>query len=102
MQARTWGCRGGPAGTGPTGPSGTTGAAGPAGATGDTGPTGPAGTAGAVGATVATSETTTSLTYTDLTTPGPSVTVTIPASGKAVVILTAGIANNTDDTATFM
>jgi len=42
------------------------------------------------------------LTYTDLTTVGPAVTATIGSSGKAVVILTAGIANNTDDTATFM
>lgn len=53
-------------------------------------PTGPAGTAGVQANTVATSETTTSLVYTDLATPGPSVTVTIPAgTTRALVIVTA-------------
>ena len=36
-----------------------------------------------VGATVATSQTTTSTGYADLTTAGPAVTLTIPASGNA-------------------
>ncbi|MEX0668114.1 MAG: hypothetical protein WD061_00020 [Candidatus Saccharimonadales bacterium] len=43
---------------------------------------------------VAARETTSSNAFTDLTTLGPSVTVTIPASGKALVILTAGITNS--------
>jgi hypothetical protein len=34
---------------------------------------------------------TTSTTYTDLATPGPAVTVVVPASGKALVSVTAGI-----------
>jgi hypothetical protein len=42
-----------------------------------------------VAASVATSETTASTTYTDLATVGPTQTVTIPASGKALVIVTA-------------
>lgn len=41
--------------------------------------------------TVATSETTTSASYTDLATSGPAVTVTIGASGTALVIITAHI-----------
>lgn len=41
--------------------------------------------------TVATSETTTSASYTDLATSGPAVTVTIGASGTAMVIITAKI-----------
>lgn len=44
---------------------------------------------GAAVTTVATSETTTSGTYTDLTTTADSVTVTIGASGKALVIFSA-------------
>lgn len=39
--------------------------------------------------TVAAAETTTSLTYTDLTTPGPSVTVTIGSSGRALVVVSS-------------
>lgn len=41
------------------------------------------------GASVATSQSTTSASYTDLTTPGPAVTVTIGASGMALVFVTA-------------
>lgn len=41
--------------------------------------------------TVATSESTTSTSYTDLTTSGPAVTVTVGASGTAMVIITAKI-----------
>jgi hypothetical protein len=40
---------------------------------------------------VATAESTTSLTYTDLTTKGPLVTLTVPESGKALVSVTAGM-----------
>ena len=51
--------------------------------------------AGAKSAIVATSETTTSSSFTDLATPGPAVTVTIGASGMALVVVTAALANNT-------
>lgn len=37
------------------------------------------------GAVVATDETTATTSYTDLTTPGPAVTVTVPASGKVLI-----------------
>lgn len=51
-------------------------------------------------ATVATDEATTSNTYTDLTTAGPAVTVTIGASGRALVIITAEITpSGSDDVA---
>jgi hypothetical protein len=50
--------------------------------------TGPPGTAGTTAASVAATVTTTSTTYTGLT-GGPTVTVTIPASGNALVIVTA-------------
>jgi hypothetical protein len=43
---------------------------------------------------VATSQTTTSTTYTDLTTVGPSVTVTIPASGNALVTVTGSLTDS--------
>ena len=43
---------------------------------------------------VATSETTTSLTYTDLTTAGPSTTVTVTATGKALVTVTGQVMNS--------
>jgi hypothetical protein len=99
----------GPAGAaGATGAKGDTGAQGPAGATGatgakgdkgDTGAQGPAGAtgvAGITGATVSTSQTITSTTYTDLTTTGPSVTVTVPSSGIVMVTLTAKIGTNTN------
>jgi hypothetical protein len=91
----------GPAGpTGPAGPqgvpgtTGAAGAAGPAGPQGSVGPTGPAGASGSGGTTVATSETRSATTYGDLTTVGPAATVTIPASGRAMVILTANEANS--------
>jgi hypothetical protein len=45
---------------------------------------------------VATSQTTTSTTYTDLTTAGPAVTVTIGASGKAIVTVTASETNSSN------
>ena len=51
---------------------------------------------------MATSQTTTSTTYTDLATAGPAVTVTIPASGQALVTVTAGLNNSTDGVATIM
>ena len=46
------------------------------------------------GATVATSETTTSTSYTDLATSGPAVTVTIGASGKALVMISSYLRNS--------
>lgn len=45
-------------------------------------------------ATVATSETTTSASFTDLTTPGPAVTVSIGINGMALVILTGSLAGS--------
>jgi hypothetical protein len=53
------------------------------------GTTGASGTAGSAGNTVATSQTTTSTSYADLGTAGPSATVTVPASGNVLVIVTA-------------
>lgn len=50
---------------------------------------------GATTAVVLTSETTTSSTFTDLATSGPSVTVTIGANGLALVILSGQMSNNT-------
>lgn len=47
------------------------------------------------GATVATSETTTSTTYTDLTTSGPAVTMTVGPSGSVLLTLSADMVNNT-------
>lgn len=49
----------------------------------------------AASATIATSEGTTSATFTDLTTPGPAVTVTIGANGLALVTVSAELFNNT-------
>lgn len=46
-------------------------------------------------AKVATTETTTSLTYADLTTVGPSVTVTVGASGKVMLHAKCRLKNNT-------
>lgn len=46
-----------------------------------------------VAARVATSESTASATYVDLTTVGPAVTFTVPASGKVLVTLAAGLYN---------
>ena len=51
---------------------------------------------------MATAQTTASTTYTDLTTAGPAVTVTIPASGKALVTLTSLIDNTNADKDNFM
>jgi hypothetical protein len=83
---------GGGAGTeGPTGPTGPSGAKGDQGSQGVSGPTGPAGTNGAQSATIATSESTSATSYGDLSTPGPSVTAKIPASGQALVVVTATI-----------
>lgn len=78
----------GPGGTGPAGP------AGPAGPQGIPGPAGPGGTTTAF-AEVAASATTTSATYAPMPgSPGPSVTVTVPASGliqvAASALVTAG------------
>ncbi len=87
--------------TGATGPTGAAGAAGAAGATGATGATGTSGTSGTAGATVSASESTASLTFVDLTTVGPSVTVTVPASGNVLLTLTAEINATQGDTATF-
>jgi hypothetical protein len=44
-----------------------------------------------VGAVVPATESTVSTTYTTLATPGPAVTVTVPASGRVLVSVTAGI-----------
>jgi hypothetical protein len=89
----------GPAGAqGPAGPAGAQGPVGPAGAQGLQGPAGPIGATGNQGmsgaqfATVATSQSTTSSSYTDLGTTGPSATsVVVPASGNVLVTLTAYI-----------
>lgn len=45
--------------------------------------------------TVATTQSTTSTTFTDLTTAGPSVTVSIGANGQALIALSCDMANNT-------
>jgi hypothetical protein len=82
---------GGGTGAGATGPTGPAGPAGPAGATGMTGATGPAGTNGAASASVAALQSTSSGSYGDLATAGPSVTVTVPASGRVLVTLTSRI-----------
>jgi hypothetical protein len=93
--------------TGPTGPAGPTGASGaasqvtgPAGPTGPRGETGPAGMGGTVAATVASAGTTFSTTYTDLSTFGPSVTASVPASGQVLVVVSAQI--NAGDSLAFM
>jgi hypothetical protein len=57
---------------------------------------------GAQTANVATDETTTSTTFTDLTTPGPAVTVTIGASGLALVGLFAQTYNTVSGGQTYM
>ena len=53
-------------------------------------------------ASVATKETTTSTAYTNLTTVGPSVTVTIPESGRALVVLTAAMFGSNGQASAFM
>lgn len=50
-------------------------------------------------ATVTTSQTTTSTSYTDLTTPGPAVTVT--TGSQALVFISAAISTNTESTSAF-
>lgn len=81
----------GPAGgSGPTGPTGAAGSLGSTGAPGPTGATGPAGTSGSATATIPDFQNFTSgAFYVDLATPGPSVTVTVPASGQVLVALSA-------------
>jgi hypothetical protein len=51
---------------------------------------------------VAPSELTTSPAYLDLTTPGPAVTVTIPASGRALVSVTSGMIGSSGAVSCFM
>ena len=46
-------------------------------------------------ATVATNQSTSTTSYTDLTTTGPAVTITIPASGQALVTVTCDLFNTT-------
>jgi hypothetical protein len=90
---------GGTGSQGPTGPTGAAsqvpgpqGAIGPTGPGGTPGPTGPAGTNGAAFATILPAQACTSNgVYADLATPGPSVIVTVPASGRVLVTLTAAI-----------
>lgn len=57
---------------------------------------------GATGAVVATSESTSSTSYVDLTTATDTVTTTIGASGKALVILSANLWNSGASQASFM
>jgi hypothetical protein len=90
------GASGAPGAAGPQGASGPQGAAGTPGATGPTGPQGPQGTpapsAGGIRyAAVATAERTGSESWTQLATPGPSVTVTVPASGMIAVTATVEV-----------
>jgi hypothetical protein len=59
-------------------------------------------TTGAQTADVTTSESTTSTTYADLTTPGPSVTVTIGASGLAMVMVSATMSGSATGTTPIM
>lgn len=56
---------------------------------------------GAQTADVATSETTTSTTYADLATSGPSVTVTVGASGMALVLISVQMSNSSASVGTF-
>jgi hypothetical protein len=72
------------------------------GVTGSTGSTGLAGTAGTVAAAVATSQSTSSTTYTDLLTAGPSVVLTVPASGKLLVSVTSGENGSTGSVSCYM
>jgi hypothetical protein len=55
-----------------------------------------------VAANVVTSQATTSTAYVDLATVGPAVTVTIPASGRVLVSVSAGTANTTGGGSDFM
>lgn len=86
--------------TGPTGGTGVAGPTGPTGATGATGPTGPTGATGATGpgasaAQIATSESTSSSSYTDLATPGPSVTLTTNTSVLVIISVITQASNTT-------
>ena len=88
------GVRGPTGAQGPSGSTGATGAQGPTGGTGATGaqgPPGPGGTAGTVADSVAATAATPSLTYADLTTVGPTVTLPIPVSGRVLVSVTSGM-----------
>ncbi|HST37894.1 MAG TPA: hypothetical protein VLK58_00220 [Conexibacter sp.] len=82
--------------TGPLGPVGPGGPAGPDGPEGPEGPEGPPGVAAGVPryAIVTTAESTSSETYVQLTTPGPSVTVTVQASGTIQVAASAEAADD--------
>jgi len=61
------------------------------------------GTAGTVAESIATSEVLTgSLTYTALPTPGPSVTVDVPASGKVLLSVASGMAGSPGGSSCFM
>jgi hypothetical protein len=51
---------------------------------------------------VATSQATSSTTYVNLTTEGPSVTLTVPPSGRALVSVTAAMFGSTGNTSCFM
>src|SRR4029079_9449757 len=46
-------------------------------------------------AALLTTQTTTSTTYTDLATVGPAITLDVPASGRVLIAVTAGIATTT-------
>lgn len=84
---------------GPAGPRGATGAPGPQGPAGQQGAPGPAGPQGPAGpaasgtrsAVVAAAERTTAVDWAQLTTPGPSVTVTVPGSGLIAVTASAEV-----------
>ncbi len=85
--------------TGPQGPTGPTGAIGPQGPAGPQGPTGPEGPNPLLNLNVASQsivttnpESTSSTSFTDLPTAGPSVTVT-PITGRALVFMSTRIGN---------
>lgn len=59
-------------------------------------------TSGSDGAVVATSQTTTSTSYTDLATAGPSVTVVVPPSGRILVIVGCSASNSVVNDASVM
>lgn len=88
----------GPAGSGSgtpgaTGPAGPAGPIGPGGARGATGPMGPEGVSGAAAATVLTLDVVQTSAFADLP-GGPAVTITVPASGRVLVLLTASVYHN--------
>jgi hypothetical protein len=55
-----------------------------------------------VAANVVTSQTTVSTTYVDLATVGPTVTLTVPASGRVLVSVTSDMSNSTGGGSNFM